>query len=114
MLLRLPLLLFLLLSLALGRAQYSVACVEKAGQASCANCCDVGAMSCCVASESKPAGVPVAVAPQAPEGQLVVEPSLVVVGLTLPPVVERPAIFKQHAARRPVLPLLDLNCIRLI
>jgi len=112
---RLPLLLIFLLSLAVGPVQVSVGCDVPAKERSCGPCCTGPEMPCCAsANSSVPVQAPESPAPQSVDGKVLVAPC-VLVGILCPaPVVERTAFHKWQAARMPVPPRLDLNCIRLI
>jgi hypothetical protein len=79
----------------------------------CADCCPANGHGCCGAANPHPA--PLAPAGETSlDGKQLVQPSLIFLCLTSLPAAEPLAIQRLHAARLPALPLLDLNCIRLI
>jgi hypothetical protein len=115
MLVRFPLLLALLLSLAFGPARMATACAPAVSSVSCHSCCSELDMACCSAADhSAPANAPDAVVPQAADGKLFISPHFVSVGFRPLPVVERPAFQKLQEARMPAPPRVRQTCIRLI
>lgn len=112
---RLILLLVLLAGLALGPVRGAAVC-EKVAVAGCGHACcaDPAAACCAVSCGEKPATIPVQTAPATEDGKQLVAPTLLVVAASPAFVVEQPAVQRRQAARRPVLPRLDLICVRLI
>ncbi|MGB8169515.1 MAG: hypothetical protein WCF18_18590 [Chthoniobacteraceae bacterium] len=80
----------------------------------CERCCPTVGHSCCAASQVPTQPAPLAPVGSADEGKQLVAPTLFFLCLSPTPAAEPPAVQRQHAARRPALPLLDLNCVRLI
>ena len=112
---RLTLLLFLLAGLALGPVRGVASCGKKAGVAACHACCKDPAAACCAVScGTVPETPPAQAAPAAADSKQLVATTLVFVGLSPAPVVERAAVYRRQAARMPVVARLDLICVRLI
>lgn len=81
----------------------------------CQSCCSSAPHECCAAPSAPAKPAPIAPAGKVSEdGKQLVSPTLIFLCLSPIPAAERPAVQRQHAARLPALPLLDLNCIRLI
>ena len=81
----------------------------------CTHCCAADDVSCCAASTAPAPSSPLAPAGNAGEdGKQLVTPTFVFLCLSPIPATEPPAVRRQQAARLPALPLLELNCIRLI
>jgi hypothetical protein len=81
----------------------------------CERCCPMIGHACCAASQAPTQPAPLAPAGSASDdGKQLVAPTLFFLCLSPTPATESPAVQRQHAARLPALPLLDLNCVRLI
>jgi len=112
---RLPILILLLLSLALGPARITAPCNPAAKVHSCRHCCASPDRSCCAApGKSAPQEFPASVAPQTQDARQVVSPVLVFIGASLQPAMELVSTHKRQAARTPRRARLTVTCIRLI
>ena len=82
----------------------------------CKGCCAAQPRSCCTASElpAKPGPAVPASSSAQDSGKQVIPPAAIFLCLSPIPVAEQPAVQRLQAARLPALPLLDLNCVRLI
>jgi hypothetical protein len=112
MITRLLFLFALLIGLAVAPVQAVTGCA-MAAPAVCDHCCSPAGHGCCSGSTA-----PAHPAPLLPSGSEDVKqlaaPAFTFVSLLPPPAAEPPAVQRLHAARLPVLPLLDLNCALLI
>ena len=80
----------------------------------CERCCASAAHSCCAASKLPAQPVPLPPGSASDDGKQLAAPTLFFLCLSPTPATESPAVQRQHAARLPVIALLELNCIRLI
>jgi len=112
---RLPILILLLLSLALGPARFAAACNSPATIHACHHCCASPDRSCCAASGNPaPQQYPVSVAPQSQEAKQMVSPQFVFIGASLQSAMELASMHKRQAARMPDRARIAVTCIRLI
>lgn len=112
---RLTFLLAICLGLAVAPVRPVLACESAPVANSCGHCCAAPGKSCCAVSSGPAESLPVAPSSASSDaGKLLPAPTLYFLCLSPLPVAEQPAVHRQHAARLPVLPLLDRHCIRLI
>jgi hypothetical protein len=104
----------MLLGLAFAPVKPVLGCAVAATP-SCESCCPAVGHSCC--SEANTPARPAPLAPvgtASDDGKQLVAPALIFLCLSPTPDPEPPAVQRQHAARLPARPLLDLICIRLV
>jgi len=112
---RLPILILLLLSFALGPVQVTAACGPAAKVRPCHQCCGAACKTCCVTPDkSARQELPVSALPQAPDGKQMVSPVLFLIGACVEPATATPSTHERQVARMPGRVRLDVSCIRLI
>jgi len=112
---RLPILILLLLSLALGPAKFASACGSSTSVHGCHDCCASPDRSCCAASgRSAPQEFPASVAPQSQDANPMVSPALIFIGAGLQPARASVLAPRWQAVSAPGRARLSVTCIRLI
>lgn len=112
---RLPILILLLLSLALGPSRFAAACKPSATAHSCHHCCASLGRSCCAAPcNSAPQEKPASVAPQSQDAKQMVSPHFVFIAASFQPAMVLASTHKRQAARTPGRARIAVTCIRLI
>jgi hypothetical protein len=114
MIVRVPMLFFLVLSLALSPAQAGEMCAAAQQAAPCAGCCAAGATACCMVSDAAGSETSPVVPAPAGMGKELVFPTLLFLNASPVLIVEGPSIHKRKVARMPVPERLERICIRLI